>query len=148
MFAPHTTPAQVMAGLHWLAVTGFSPFATKTALQGFREGILANLKQGAAIGPQNTSVWKNNTPIVRAENKINAHYTNVTMGYWKGYLAHASQNIRPEPPIDAQEWYATMDGVVQAVLTNPHANVRALLAKAQSDFQTSYLNALNQSPGK
>lgn len=148
MFAPKTSPAQVMAGIHWLAITGFSPFTTKSVLQGFKEGLITSKKLGLAIGPQNTVVWKANTPIVKAENKLNAQYTNVTMGYWNNYLNHDTQHLHAEPKVDAQEYYAVMDGAIQKVLTDKSANPAAVLKKAAQDFQSTYLNPYNAQNGK
>lgn len=143
MFSAKSTNAQVLAGLNWLAVTGFSPNASKTVLQGFKEGLITSKKLGLSIGPQNTTVWKADAPVVQAENKLNAQYTNVTMAYWNDYLDHSSQDIQAEPPVDAQEYYAVLDGAIQEVLTNKNANPKAVLQKAAADFQSTYLNAFN-----
>ena len=43
----------------------------------------------------------------------------------------------PEPPAKAQEVYATLDPVVQAVLTREDADIDALLAKAQKAAQSA-----------
>ena len=83
------------------------------------------------------------TPIVEAENKLNAQYTNVTMAYWNDYLDHSSQDIQAEPPVDAQEYYDVLDGAIQEVLTNKNANPKAVLQKAAADFQSTYLDAFN-----
>jgi hypothetical protein len=147
MFSPKTTPAQVMAGIHWLAVTGFSPFVQKSVLQGFKEGLITDKKLGLSIGPQNTTVWLPNTPIVQAENKLNAQYTNVTMAYWNNYLDHDTQHLHPEPKVDAQEYYAVMDSAIQKVLTDKNANPAAVLKQAAKDFQDTYLNPFNAQNG-
>ncbi len=143
MFSAKSTNAQVLAGLNWLAVTGFSPSASATVLQGFKEGLITDKKLGLSIGPQNTVVWKADTPVVEAENKLNSQYTNVTMAYWNDYLDHSSQDIQAEPPVDAQEYYDVLDGAIQEVLTNKNANPKAVLQKAASDFQSTYLDAFN-----
>lgn len=147
MFSPKTTPAQVMAGIHWLAVTGFSPYVQNSVLQGFKEQLITDKKLGLSIGPQDTSVWKPNTPIVKAEDKLNAQYTNVTMAYWNNYLNHDTQHLHPEPKVDAQEYYAVMDGAIQKVLTDKHANPAAVLKQAAKDFQDTYLNPFNAQNG-
>ena len=43
----------------------------------------------------------------------------------------------PEPPTKAQEMYATLDTVVQAVLTREDADIGQLLDEAQNSFQAA-----------
>lgn len=48
----------------------------------------------------------------------------------------ANLTLRPEPPIQTQKMYGTLDSVVQAVLSDPHANPKSLLDAAAQQFQT------------
>lgn len=43
----------------------------------------------------------------------------------------------PEPSVKAQELYATLDPVVQSVLTEENADIAQLLADAQSTMQST-----------
>lgn len=63
-------------------------------------------------------------------------YANVPVGNFTQYVAATkTQKIIPEPAAKAQEVYAALDPVVQAVLTDQHANIPDLLAKAAKTVQ-------------
>ncbi|MHB1627684.1 MAG: ABC transporter substrate-binding protein [Bacilli bacterium] len=140
MFAPGTSSAQVNVGIKWAAFGGLSPFLNHQTEQGFKAGLVNNVKQGFPVGPQDPYVWNANAPVVKADNLLVHHYTNVNMALFNNYLINAPKSIRPEPPIAAQQLYQTLDGVVQAVLTNRNANPKTLLDNAVHDFQLNYLN--------
>ncbi|MFI6318100.1 ABC transporter substrate-binding protein [Nonomuraea sp. NPDC050556] len=63
-----------------------------------------------------------------------APYVNVKLEHFRPWLEGTpSLTLRPEPPVQAQQVYAVLDTVVQAVLTDRAASVDALLAKAETD---------------
>jgi hypothetical protein len=47
-----------------------------------------------------------------------------------------SQELVPEPPVDAQATYAELDAVVQAVLTDENADIDALLERANGNVES------------
>ncbi len=141
MFAPHTTQAQVEAAIKWLAFGGTSPAYNAATVQGYKGNLLNNVKNGFPIGPQDPSIWKPNAPIFKAETALVKKYQNVSMALFHNYMVNGSKGIRPEPPIDAQQLYQTLDGAIQAVFTNKNADPRQLLNKAVQDFQANYLNS-------
>jgi hypothetical protein len=64
-------------------------------------------------------------------------YVNVPLGQMSSFTEGIfGQNLAGEPPAQAQEMYAVLDTVVQAVLSDPAADVDALLAQADADVQT------------
>lgn len=65
-----------------------------------------------------------------------ADLNNVPTANFQPYLQRAaSQTVIPEPKSDAQELYAALDPVVQAVLTDEGADVDALLGQAADAIQ-------------
>jgi multiple sugar transport system substrate-binding protein len=50
-------------------------------------------------------------------------------------FTEATLALRPEPPTQTQKLYASLDPVVQAVLSDPHADPKALLDTAAQQFQ-------------
>ncbi|MGW3347212.1 ABC transporter substrate-binding protein [Nonomuraea rubra] len=61
-------------------------------------------------------------------------YVNVKLEHFRPWLEGTpSLTLRPEPAVQAQQVYAVLDTVVQAVLTDEDASVDALLAKAETD---------------
>jgi hypothetical protein len=51
-------------------------------------------------------------------------------------FTQAALTLRPEPPTQTQKLYASLDPVVQAVLSDPHADPKALLDTAAQQFQS------------
>ncbi|MEV4173068.1 extracellular solute-binding protein [Nonomuraea sp. NPDC049709] len=61
-------------------------------------------------------------------------YVNVKLEHFRPWLEGTpSLTLRPEPAVQAQQVYAVLDTVVQAVLTDKNASVDDLLAKAETD---------------
>jgi len=64
-------------------------------------------------------------------------YVNVPLGQMSSFTEGIfAQNLAGEPPAQAQEMYAVLDTVVQAVLSDPNADADALLAQADAEVQT------------
>ena len=73
-------------------------------------------------------------------------YANINLNHVKLYnesLTDTSIELKPEEPVCAQELYAVLDGLIQEVLTNQNANIKALVSTANSEFQSNYLNNLD-----
>lgn len=65
-----------------------------------------------------------------------AEYVNVPVDQLKPYTsAMFDQQLVPEPPKSTQDIYKVLDTVVQTVLTDQNADVKSLLADAQSQAQ-------------
>lgn len=139
MMAPGTTPEQQDAIYKWLTVTGQSPVFSDEAKEGYEAGIASFAEQGIPVGPQGVRIWTSGERA-EAEDAITEKYINVDMNLWNPYCEHASENLRAEPPVNAQELYKALDSVIQEVLTNENADPQELLTKAAADFQADYLD--------
>ena len=65
-----------------------------------------------------------------------AEYINVPVDQMKGYTDQIfDQPLRAEPKFSTQEVYALLDPVVQSVLTDPNADIDALLEAAQAQAE-------------
>jgi multiple sugar transport system substrate-binding protein len=51
-------------------------------------------------------------------------------------FSQATLKLRPEPPTQTQKMYGSLDPVVQAVLSDPHADPKALLDAVAQQFQS------------
>lgn len=139
MMAPDTTPEQQDAIMKWLTVTGESPVFTDEAMEGFEARYSGLAEQGVPVGPMGVRIWTSGDRVQK-EDEILAGLTNVDMNLWNPYCEHASENLRSEPPVNAQELYKALDSVIQEVLTNENADCQALLSQAAADFQSDYLD--------
>ncbi len=51
-------------------------------------------------------------------------------------FSQATLKLRPEPPTQTQKMYGSLDPVVQAALSDPHADPKALLDAVAQQFQS------------
>ena len=66
---------------------------------------------------------------------ITNKYANLSQDNYALFSA-ANLTLRPEPPTQTQKMYGTLDSVVQAVLSDAHADPKSLLDAAAKQFQT------------
>ncbi len=71
----------------------------------------------------------------RQRDAITSKYANLPLDNYAPYNA-ATLTLRPEPPTQTQKLYATLDPVVQAVLSDPNADPKPLLDAAARQFQS------------
>ncbi len=68
-------------------------------------------------------------------NAIIKKYANLPQSNYAAFT-NANLALRPEPPTQTQSMYAALDPVVQAVLSDAHADPKSLLDAAAQQFQT------------
>ncbi len=99
-----------------------------------------------AIGIRGLSVFNEATELEQLITEMIDKYKNIDLNHVKLYndsLSDTSIELRPEEPVCAQELYAVVDGIIQEVLTNKNADIKALVKKANEDFQHNYLDNLD-----
>jgi ABC-type glycerol-3-phosphate transport system substrate-binding protein len=135
MFAPNATSAEVAGALNYLAIMGRAPVVNPTIIAGLEANAAMNRDNGVPVLPP-FPAWTD-PAYEKAQNDAVAKYSNVDMRLYNDYyaLVAAGTNLRPEEPVLAQDLYAELTKVLQEVLTNRNANVKALLDVAQTNFQ-------------
>jgi hypothetical protein len=130
MFAKNDTPAQIQAGIKWLnfenltAGTGQFNFARTKAdglPVGFPEPELFTGATGTKI------------------NQLRTQYGTINTSYYAPFVT-ANENGVGEP-LDAQAVYHSLDPAMLAVLTDPHANIPALLKTAATNVNAILANS-------
>ena len=130
---PTSTPEQLTAAAKWMDFLGFEKFRDEATATADAEAAAAD---GTAVGAPGL-------PILSREKNDRyqgwiAGSVNVPREHFSAYFATVETlPLVPEPPAKAQELYATLDPVVQAVLTREDADIDALLAKAQKTAQSA-----------
>ena len=143
MVSPETTPEQLDAILKWLLFRSDSPMTDEAVLANYEATLQASVESGYPVGPGNgLELWVN-CDRAEKEAELRAKYCNVDMNLWTAYTEHASEGLRAEPPVNAQELYAALDSVLQEALTNKNADPQALLSEAAANFQSDYLDSAN-----
>jgi ABC-type glycerol-3-phosphate transport system substrate-binding protein len=130
IFAKHDTPAQIEAGIKFIDFEDLTPgtgqfnFARQKAdgfPVGFPEPELFGGSTGAKI------------------NQLRTQYATINVSYYQSFV-NANEAGDGEPT-DAQAVYKTLDPVMLAVLTEPNANIPALLKTAASNVNTILANS-------
>jgi ABC-type glycerol-3-phosphate transport system substrate-binding protein len=144
MFAKNATPAQVTAALHYLEVMGKAPVVTEKSVAGLRADAANRKSQGVPVVPS-FPAWTD-PAFLKAQADANAASANVDMRLYKDYYAKVAEkgNLKTEEPYAAQDLYAELTKVLQAVVTDKNADPKALLDAAQKNFQPILDKTINK----
>jgi ABC-type glycerol-3-phosphate transport system substrate-binding protein len=130
MFAPKDTPAQIEAGIKWIDFEDLTPGTGQFNFQ-------RQKADGFPVGFPEPTLFQGTT-----ENKVNAlrdQYATINTSYYKPFESATEQ--ADGEPTDAQAVYKTLDPVMLAVLTEPNANIPALLKTAATNVNTLLANS-------
>ena len=138
------TEKQIDAGVRWIE-TKFSYKLTDEFKANKKAEIDLKLQNNQLVGIKGMSVWNNESEAVKYERQLIDENTNTNPNYvrlYNEFAANCPCEIRAEEPVCAQELYAILDTCIQEVLTNKNADCASILEKANSDFQSNYLDNL------
>lgn len=102
-----------------------------------------NISKGQAIGIEEMSPWRDDAPYNQLIKGLYKEYTNINLNHVRLYNEAQEKGeieFRTEEPVCAQDLYGILDNCIQNVLTDENADCAAVLEKANSDFQTNFLN--------
>lgn len=135
MFSPDATSEQVTACLKYIEIMGKSPEITEEAIAGLSADAQNRKNQGIPVIPV-FPAWSDES-LEAAREKAEAPYRNVDMKLYNDYYEAVQKpgNVRSEEPMCAQDLYAELTKVMQAVLTDKNADIPQLMNQAQTNFQ-------------
>jgi alternate signal-mediated exported protein len=130
-FNPKATPNELAAGLKWTEFYWLNKYIDEDAAVTAAETLAAD---GKPVGSPEVPIFGDEayeTYLGWIEPYINVDRDNYT-----AYFASLTElPIVPEPAVKAQELYAALDPVVQAVFTREDADIDQLLKDAQTQVQ-------------
>jgi ABC-type glycerol-3-phosphate transport system substrate-binding protein len=130
MFAKGDTPAQIQAGIKWIVFENLTP--------GKGQFNFARIKaDGQPVGFPEPELFQGATGT--AINALRTQFGTVNTAYYAPFVK-ANENGVGEP-LDAQAVYHALDPVMLAVLTEPNANISALLKTATTDVNAILANS-------
>jgi ABC-type glycerol-3-phosphate transport system substrate-binding protein len=130
IFAPHDSAAQIQAGIKFIDFEDLTP--------GSGQFNFARQKaDGFTVGFPEPALFTGATES--AVNQLRTKYATIPVSYYQSYI-NANEASDGEP-FDAQAVYKTLDPVMLAVLTEPNANIPALLKTATTNVNTILSNA-------
>jgi ABC-type glycerol-3-phosphate transport system substrate-binding protein len=130
MFAKHDTPAQIEAGLKFIAFEDLTP----------GQGQFDYARQradGFPVGFPEPQLFTGATQA--AQRKLLEKYATINTSYYSTFV-NAHETGMGEPP-DAQAIYKTLDPVMLAVLTEPDVNISRLLSTAAGQVNQILANS-------
>ena len=135
MFSPNATSDQVKACLKYLEIMGKSPEVSAEAVAGMSADAANRMNEGIPVIPP-FPAWSDSA-LEAARDKAEKPYRNVDMRLYQNYydMVQKSGNVKSEEPMCAQDLYAELTKILQAVITDKNADIPSLLKKAQKNFQ-------------
>ena len=130
IFSPKDSPAQIAAGVKWLNFEDLTPgdgqfnFARQKA-------------DGFTVGFPEPELFTG-APATQV-NQLRTQYGTIPVSQYTSYVN--AQEKGDGEPTDAQAVYKTLDPVMLAVLTDPNANIPALLKTASTNVNTLLANS-------
>jgi multiple sugar transport system substrate-binding protein len=126
------TPEQQKAAAEWIDFYYLGKFVRQDAAVQDAKTLADG---GQPVGVPKLPIF-DKTTLDQYDNWIQP-YVNVPLAQMSSFTKGIfDQKLAGEPPAQAQEMYAVLDTVVQAVLSDPNANVDQLLGQADGDVQT------------
>jgi ABC-type glycerol-3-phosphate transport system substrate-binding protein len=126
-FKKGLSPAQIKAGLQWIAYEKLTPGQGDF-------NYVAQQEIGVPVGLPEPLIWKPGTAVRQQDDDLKKASSNLNLADYAAYAGHPVP-IKAEPP-RAQAVYAVLDAAMSAALTQPDANVDALLATAEQKVNT------------
>lgn len=135
-FSKDATKEQINAALDYLEIMGKAPVATDAAIAGMRADAQNRVNNGVPVIPR-FPCWIDEQ-VLAAEKQIITEFGNVDTKLYDSYYDATTTegNLRMEEPGSAQDLYAELTKVLQAVITDKNADVASLMEKANTNYQT------------
>ena len=134
MFSPDATPEEINAALDYLEIMGKAPVASDDAIAGMKADAQNRVDNGVPV-IKPFPCWTNDDFIAAQEDVVN-EYANIDPKMYENYFAAtASTGLHLEEPGSTQDMYAELTKVLQAVITDPSADVPALMKQANENYQ-------------
>lgn len=135
MFSKNATAEEINAALDYLEIMGKAPVATEEAIAGMRADAKSKVANGVPVIPR-FPCWIDDE-VLAAEAEVTKEFGNVDTKLFESYfdILKKDGNLRLEEPGSAQDLYAELTKVLQAVITDKNADVAALMKTADENYQ-------------
>ena len=140
------TEEQIDACIRFLEYTGNGYDIDESGKEKLEDDIKKKIEGGAVIGIKSLSQWSDDSPKQQFNIELIEKYANVrpnNVRLYNEFLEDDTVEIQPEEPVCAQDLYGVLDRCIQSVLGDNKADCEALLKKANTDFQTNFLDTYN-----
>ena len=141
MFSPDASKEELNAAFDWLDVKGAAKAALDdTAIANLEKNYKTTLETSGIVLPLSPLFMWSDPERVAKEQEINAKYSNVDPKDFETYMDLTDVQLKSEEPVACQELYGVLDQCIQEVITNESADCKAIIEKANNDFQVNHLD--------
>ena len=137
----NSSPEQIDAAVKWLEYSNVGIRVENTTEKHLEEKYKRYLAENRAIGVEYMPKW--NDKVLTRDEKYRETMYNLKPNAVRLYnecLNNPNLEFQTEEPVYAQELYAILDMCIQDVLTNKDADIKAIVEKANRDFQENFLD--------
>lgn len=135
MFSKDATPEEINAALDYLEVFGKAPSASEDSVAGWEADYSQKESVGCPVIPR-FPCWTDQEILDAEQAVIDAH-SNVDMRLFQDYFDMVDTDaLHIEEPGLTQDMYAEITKVLQEVMVNEDADVAALMATANENYQS------------
>lgn len=140
-----STDEQISAVIKWMDYSGTGYLFDDSAKANLDADMALDISNGVAVGIKPLRVWKDDAEKTVYQNQLIDDNYNMRPNAARLYnesLSNTDIEWQAEEPVCAQDLYGILDNCIQQVLTDQNADIKAILEKANTDFQTNYLDNL------
>ena len=129
--------------MKWLDFNGYLlTFSEAQIAQSEKNWQMKKQENALVIPKAPFSIWVDSERIEITDG-LRAKYANVDIKDFEDYLDLSNVTLKAEEPVCAQELYAVLDKAIQEVINNKDADCKALIERANSDFQKNHLDKID-----
>lgn len=137
MLATSSSAEQIDAAFKWFDASGIGATVDDSTKAVKEKAIKADADKNDVVVKPSFDIWTGGERAT-AFDEIYKKYTNVNANLWPDITKDVT--YKQEEPQSCQQLYQSLDSVIQAVLTDQNADPKALLEKANSNFQKDFLD--------
>lgn len=144
--ADDATDEQKDAAVRWWEKRGWGANLDDVSRKTIEDTIKTSVAEGKLVGIKAMSPWNENAEINSFKNEMIDKYANSNINHvrlYNEFVEGGSVEIQPEEPVCCQDLYGILDNCIQEVLSDKNADCAAIMEKANSDFQTNFLDNLD-----
>ena len=143
MFSPNASEEEIDATMKWLDFNGYLlTFSEAQIAQSEKNWQMKKQENALVIPKAPFSIWVDSERIEITDG-LRAKYANVDIKDFEDYLDLSNVTLKAEEPVCAQELYAVLDKAIQEVINNKDADCKALIERANADFQKNHLDKID-----
>lgn len=148
-FSNVATPEELDAAFQWLDYSSANPSGKKGVdlEKNIEDSYLQKYNKALPIGLKKYSIWTEDSPRRKIEEKMIEKYTNVPIELYQDYNDMVSGKtvvkIRPEEPVCCQDLYLILTDCLKEIYESPDVDLEKMVSDACRRFQSEYLDKIN-----